>query len=69
MTAPMKKHNAPRPVHQLTAARSSIDPVEGTTYEAIAEMPKNTQPSRFTAAMVHSRSRFAGSRRGPVTTQ
>ena len=69
MTALMKKHNAPRAVDQLTAARSIMDPVDGTMYEAIAEMPKSTQPSRLTAAIVHSRPRSAGRRRGPVTTR
>ena len=43
------KQAAPSDVFQFAAARSSIEPLAGTTKPATAEMPKKTQPSRFTA--------------------
>ena len=43
----MRKHAAPSDVVQLAAARSRIDPVSGTTYDAIAETMNSTQPARL----------------------
>lgn len=53
----MKKQSAPSAVVKFAAARSRIDPLEGTTWDAIADAPKKTHPARFTAAILHSRSR------------
>lgn len=41
-------------MHELALARSTVLPVDGTTYDAIAEIPKATHPSRLTAAIHHS---------------
>ncbi len=66
----MKKQSAPSAVVQFAAARSSIEPLDGTTYDAIAEIMKKMQPTRFTAAILHDRSCLAGcSSRGPVATR
>src|SRR5262249_37420708 len=53
-TAPIRKQSAPKAVNELALARSRALPVEGTTYDAIAEIPKATQPRRLTAATHHS---------------
>ena len=52
--APMKKPKAPSAVHQFAAARSRIEPLEGTTWDAIADTPNGMHPTRFTAAIVQS---------------
>ena len=53
----MRKQSAPSAVKALAAARSTMLPVDGTAYDAIAEMPKATQPRRLTAAIHHSSAR------------
>src|SRR5829696_2785863 len=67
--APARKQRAPSEVPQLAAARSRIDPLDVTKYAATAEMPKSTQPAKFTAAAFHSLSLRAGSRRPPDATR
>ena len=37
---------------QLAAARSRTEPLDGTTYDATAEIPKKTQPARLTFGAV-----------------
>src|SRR6185503_8993415 len=58
-TAPIRKQSAPSDVNTFAPARSRASPVDGTTYAATAEMPKATQPSRFTTAIHQSRVRRA----------
>ena len=59
--AQARKHAAPSDVFQLAAARSSTEPLEGTTYPATAEIPKKTQPRRLTAGCHHPSPPRAGS--------
>ena len=60
-TAQAKKQAAPNAVFQFAAARSRTEPVDGTTYPAMAEMPKKMQPSRLIAGCHHPRAPRAGS--------
>ena len=48
---PTRKQRPPSAVAQLAAARSRIEPFEGTMNDATAEMPKRTHPARLIAAM------------------
>ena len=65
----MRKQSAPSAVVQLAAARSSIDPLEGTMNDAMAEIQKSTKPAKFTAAIFHSRSRRPVARRALSATR
>jgi hypothetical protein len=42
------KHAHPSEGPPFAAARSSTEPLEGTTYAATVEIPKKTPPSRLT---------------------
>ena len=52
------------PCSSSRAARSSIEPLAGTTKPATAEIPKKMQPSRFTAGSHHPARRVRGASRG-----
>jgi len=51
-TAPARKQTAPQNVPDVSRAASSRSPVDGCTHPAIAEMPKNTDPIRFSAPIL-----------------
>ena len=51
--APAKKQTAPRNVKALVAAVFRSSPVSGTTHEVTAAIPKKTEPSMLSQAILH----------------